>query len=61
MNTKTTYEIVDNAETFEKMLARVREAQKIYSTYTQEQVDKNFPRCRHGCQPSAYPAGQNGC
>ena len=29
MNTKTTYEIVDNAETFEKMLARVREAQKI--------------------------------
>ena len=42
MNTKTTYEIVDNAETFEKMLARVREAQKIYSTYTQEQVDKIF-------------------
>ena len=32
MNTKTTYEIVDNAEAFEKMLARVREAQKIYST-----------------------------
>ena len=42
MNTKTTYEIVDNAEAFEKMLARVREAQKIYSTYTQEQVDKIF-------------------
>ena len=42
MNTKTTYEIVENAETFERMLARVREAQKIYATYTQEQVDKIF-------------------
>ena len=42
MNTKTTYEIVENTETFERMLARVREAQKIYASYTQEQVDKIF-------------------
>ena len=34
--------IVDNAESFEAALARVREAQKIFATYTQEQVDKIF-------------------
>ena len=38
MNTKMTYEVVENAETFERMLARVREAQKVFATYTQEQV-----------------------
>ena len=42
METKMNYEIVENAETFEKMLARVREAQKIYASYTQEQVDEIF-------------------
>ena len=42
METKMNYEIVENAETFEKMLARVREAQKIYASYTQEQVDAIF-------------------
>lgn len=42
MNSNLTYEIVENAETFERMLARVREAQKIYASYTQEQVDKIF-------------------
>ena len=42
MESKMTYEIVENAETFERMLARVREAQKIYAAYTQEQVDEIF-------------------
>ena len=42
MNTSVTYETVENLETFERMLARVREAQKIYASYTQEQVDKIF-------------------
>ena len=42
MNTNVTYETVENLETFERMLARVREAQKIYASYTQEQVDKIF-------------------
>ena len=37
-----TYPIVDSVETFEEALARVREAQKIFATYTQEQVDKIF-------------------
>lgn len=36
------YGIVDSVETLEKTLARVRDAQRIFSTYTQEQVDKIF-------------------
>ena len=36
------YEIVDSVEKFEAALAKVREAQKKFSTYTQEQVDKIF-------------------
>ena len=36
------YEIVDSVEMLEKALQRVREAQRIFSTYTQEQVDKIF-------------------
>ena len=35
-------EIVDSLEAFEAKLARVRAAQKVYATYTQEQVDKIF-------------------
>ena len=38
----TNYEIVDSAEKFEEALNRVRAAQKIFSEYTQEQVDKIF-------------------
>ena len=38
MSTKE-YPIVENAETFEAALAKVKEAQKIFATYTQEQVD----------------------
>lgn len=36
------YEIVDGVEALEKRLAQVREAQKKFATYTQEQVDKIF-------------------
>lgn len=36
------YEIVDSVEQLEKAIERVRKAQKIFSTYTQEQVDKIF-------------------
>ncbi|MGN0533553.1 MAG: bifunctional acetaldehyde-CoA/alcohol dehydrogenase [Eubacterium sp.] len=35
-------ETIDSVEKLEAELARVREAQKIFSTYTQEQVDKIF-------------------
>ena len=41
MNTKT-YEIVDSVDALNSAIARVRAAQKIFSTYTQEQVDKIF-------------------
>ena len=34
--------LVDNFEALEKEIVRVREAQKIFATYTQEQVDKIF-------------------
>ncbi len=40
--TMTNYEIVDSAEKFEEALNRVRAAQKKFSEYTQEQVDKIF-------------------
>ena len=37
-----TYEIVDSVEKLEEAILRVREAQKKFATYTQEQVDKIF-------------------
>lgn len=37
-----TYGIVDSVEKFEQLLSKVREAQRIFSTYSQEQVDKIF-------------------
>ncbi len=39
---ETKYEIVDSVEQLEKAIARTREAQKIFATFTQEQVDKIF-------------------
>ena len=42
METKKDYPIVENLETLEAALARVREAQKKFATYTQEQVDAIF-------------------
>ena len=36
------YPIVDSVESFERALKQVREAQKKFATYTQEQVDKIF-------------------
>ncbi len=37
-----TYEIVDGVEKLEAALERVRKAQKLFSTYSQEQVDRIF-------------------
>ena len=34
--------IIDNAEALAEKMASMREAQKIFATYTQEQVDKIF-------------------
>ena len=36
------YEIVDSVEKLEEAIVRIREAQRIFATYTQEQVDKIF-------------------
>ena len=38
----TTYPIISNTEELTQALARVRQAQKTFSTYSQEQVDKIF-------------------
>ena len=52
------HELVDSVESFEKALKKVKEAQEIFSTYTQEQVDAIFfaaasaaenPACKDGC------------
>ncbi len=40
--TNKTYEIVDSVEKLEATIKRVTEAQRVFSTYTQEQVDKIF-------------------
>ena len=37
-----TYQIVDSVEALQSAIARVRAAQKVFATYTQEQVDKIF-------------------
>ena len=39
---KKEYKIVENTDSFQAALARVKKAQKIFATYTQEQVDKIF-------------------
>ena len=36
------YRIVDSVEALEQKLAEVKEAHRIFATYTQEQVDKIF-------------------
>ncbi|MBQ7376584.1 MAG: bifunctional acetaldehyde-CoA/alcohol dehydrogenase, partial [Clostridia bacterium] len=36
------YKIVDSVEKLNEAIARVRAAQKVFATYTQEQVDKIF-------------------
>ncbi|MDR2708776.1 MAG: bifunctional acetaldehyde-CoA/alcohol dehydrogenase [Elusimicrobiota bacterium] len=36
------YEVVDSVEKFNEQLERVRQAQKVYAKFTQEQVDKIF-------------------
>ena len=35
-------EIIDNVEALEAKMKAMREAQKVFATYTQEQVDKIF-------------------
>ena len=39
---KKNYEIVDSVEKLEEAILRTKNAQKVFATYTQEQVDKIF-------------------
>ena len=42
MKKRMNYEIIDSVEKLDTALARVRETQRIYAGYTQEQVDRIF-------------------
>ena len=50
-------EIIDNVEALEVKMQAMREAQKIFATFTQEQVDKNFLRGSICSQQNENPAG----
>ena len=47
--------VVDSAEQFELLIERVKKAQKIYSTYTQEQVDKIFKAAATAADKARIP------
>lgn len=55
MEFKFTYDICDSVEKLEEQIKRVREAQKIFSTYTQEQVDKIFLACAIAANKARIP------
>lgn len=55
MEFKFTYEVCDSVEKLEEQIKRVREAQKIFSTYTQEQVDKIFLACAIAANKARIP------
>ena len=52
---KLDYGICESVEKLEAELKRVREAQKIYATYTQEQVDKIFLACATAANKMRIP------
>ena len=56
----TVPEIIDSVEALKAKMAAMREAQKVFATYTQEQVDKIFFAGSKRSKPDAYPAGKNG-
>ena len=39
---KKEYEIIDSVEKLEEAILKTKEAQKVFATYTQKQVDKIF-------------------
>ncbi|MBD5401350.1 bifunctional acetaldehyde-CoA/alcohol dehydrogenase [bacterium] len=53
LNTKSA--LVDNAEQLELLIERVRKAQKIYATFTQEQVDKIFKAAATAADKARIP------
>lgn len=55
MDFKLNYGICDSVEALEKEIARVRRAQEIFSTYSQEQVDKIFLACATAANKERIP------
>jgi len=55
---KKIYEIVDGVEKLEAALARARAAQKIFATYTQEQVDAIFLAAATAANQARIPLAQ---
>lgn len=55
MEFKLSYGICDGVEKLEAELRRVREAQKLYATFTQEQVDKIFLACSIAANKARIP------
>ena len=53
-------EIVDSIESLEAKLAHMREAQGIFATYSQEQVDKIFYEAAMAANKAPHPPGQDG-
>ncbi len=55
MEFKLTYDICDSVEKLEERIKQVRAAQKVFATYTQEQVDKIFHACAIAANKARIP------
>ena len=55
MDFKFNYGVCDSVERLEQEIARVRAAQKIFATYSQEQVDKIFAACAIAANKERIP------
>ncbi|MCD8040375.1 MAG: bifunctional acetaldehyde-CoA/alcohol dehydrogenase [Clostridia bacterium] len=55
MQFKFTYDVCDSVEKLEEQIKKVRAAQKIYSTYSQEQVDTIFKACAIAANKARIP------
>lgn len=53
------YEIVDSVEKLEEAISRTRKAQQIFSTYTQEQVDKIFLAAASAANKARIPLAKS--
>ncbi len=55
MEFKFTYDICDSVEKLEEQIKKVKKAQKIFATYSQEQVDKIFKACAIAANKARIP------
>lgn len=55
----TNYPITDNMEALEETIKRVREAQQIFATYTEEQVDKIFRAAAMAANKARIPLAKS--